>query len=98
MWDVLPCEGGLLRIDGVVKAFVISSPLFDKVVQVNVEKADIMIRGCYQALLVEHLQSCLLEYMYVNREDDMGMDSLRQAKMAYNPCDMIAKYRVEKRG
>ncbi len=96
LWDVLPCEGGLLRIDGVVKAFVISSPLFDKVVQVNVEKADIAIRGCYQAIMVEHIKACLSHYEYVNREDDMGLDSLRQAKMAYNPCSFVSKYRLQK--
>ena len=38
LWDKLPCDGGVLRIDGVIKAFIISSPLFDEVVQINVEK------------------------------------------------------------
>lgn len=98
LWDVLPCKGGLLRVDNEVKAFIISSPLCGDMAQINVEKADIFIRGCYQAILVEHMKDCLLEYAYVNREDDMGMGSLRQAKMAYNPCDMILKYRLEKRG
>ena len=62
----------------------------------NVEKADVSIRGCYQAIMVEHIKHCLLEYEFVNREDDMGLESLRQAKMAYNPCFMISKYRLRK--
>lgn len=96
LWNVLPCNGGLLRIDGKVKAFAISSTLFDDVVQINVEKADVSIRGCYQAILVEHIKACLSDYEYVNREDDMGLESLRQAKMAYNPCSFISKYRLQK--
>lgn len=96
LWDVLGCKGGVLRIDNEVKAFIISSPLCGNMAQINVEKADVSIRGCYQAILVEHIKDCLLEYEFVNREDDMGMDSLRQAKMAYNPCTMIKKYRLKK--
>ena len=95
LWKQLPCSGGLLRIDNEVKAFIISSPLYDNVVQMNVEKADVSIRGCYQAIMVEHIKACLNEYEYVNREDDMGLESLRQAKMAYNPCSFISKYRIE---
>ena len=96
LWNVLPCRGGVLRIDNEVKAFVISSCLSENMAQMNVEKADVSIRGCYQAIMVEHIKHCLLEYEFVNREDDMGLESLRQAKMAYNPCFMISKYRLRK--
>ena len=97
LWDVLPCNGGVLRVDGEVKAFIVSSPLQKDVAQINVEKADVNIRGCYQAILREHILDCLDDYMYINREDDMGLERLRQAKMAYNPCYMIKKYRLQER-
>lgn len=94
LWDNLPTRGGLLRIDGEVKAFVIGSRLSDRMCQMNVEKADEQIRGLYQAICKEFLSHEYLDCMYVNREDDMGMENIRQAKEAYAPEFMIMKYRL----
>ncbi|MPM46329.1 hypothetical protein SDC9_93027 [bioreactor metagenome] len=60
--------------------------------QINVEKADEKIRGLYQAILKEFLLRNFMDLPYLNREDDMGKDNLRQAKMAYNPVFMIEKF------
>lgn len=96
--EKLPCTGGLIRIDGEVKAFAIISELSERMVQENVEKADESIRGLYQAMMIEILKNEAKQYTYVNREDDMGYENIRQAKRAYNPVFMIEKYRVVKKG
>ena len=77
--------GGLIRIDGDVKAFTLAYPHTQDSVEVAVEKADDSIRGLYQAINREFVASLPPEILYINREEDMGIDGLRQAKMSYHP-------------
>lgn len=97
-YDFLDCKGGCIRIDGEVKAFAIGSVLSDRMIQENIEKADESIRGLYQAILKEFLSHEFSEYQYVNREDDMGYENLRAAKLAYHPEFMIEKFRLCREG
>ena len=90
----LPCKGLLLRIDGEIKAFLIGTKSSSRMVQINIEKADPSIRGLYQAIEVAYLKRFYTEAILVNREDDMGLDALRQAKRALDPSEMILKYRL----
>lgn len=96
-WDQVGGTGGLIRIDGVVEAFVIGSSLSNRMCQMNVEKANEQIRGLYQAICKEFLSHEFLDTEYVNREDDMGLEALRHAKEAYHPAFMIEKYRLMKK-
>lgn len=96
LWKSLGASGGLIRIDGRVKAFIVGSRGDDRMGQINIEKADPAIRGLYQAILKEYIDRHLDGTVYLNREDDMGSDALRQAKQAYHPCFMIRKYRLIK--
>ena len=77
--------GGLIRIDGAVKAFTLAYPHTRDSVEVTVEKADDSIRGLYQAINREFVASLPEEILYINREEDMGIEGLRQAKMSYHP-------------
>ena len=63
--------------------------------QSNIEKADPNVRGAYQAILKEFIERHFKDLPYLNREDDMGLESLRHAKEALAPCFMIKKYRLE---
>lgn len=94
----LPCRGGLIRIDGKVRAFAIGSVLSERMCQENIEKADDTVRGLYQVMMREFLIHEFPDFQYVNREDDMGIENLRQAKRAYHPSFMIEKYRLCRAG
>lgn len=95
--DVLPYQGLLIRINNDIKAFLIGTKSSQRMVQINIEKADPSIRGLYQAIEVEYLKRYFPEATLVNREDDMGLESLRQAKRALDPIMMIRKYRIRER-
>ncbi len=95
LWEVLPCKGGLIRIDGKIVAFEIGSRTSVRMGQSNIEKADPNVRGAYQAILKEFIERHFKDLEYLNREDDMGLESLRHAKEALAPCFMIKKYRLE---
>lgn len=94
-YDDFGIIGGLLRVDGEVKAFALGSRLNEEMCDMNVEKADPEIRGIYQAIAKEFLSHEFLDCIYVNREDDMGEEKLRKAKLAYHPLFLLMKYQVK---
>ena len=55
------------------------------------------IRDRYQFINQQFLLSEFPEVKLVNREDDLGQEGLRHAKMSYNPCGFARKYLVEQK-
>ena len=86
---------GIIRINGKIEAVTLgeyAKTTNKKTVIVHVEKADDRIRGLYQAINNEFCKRLPDETVYVNREEDMGMENLKQAKMSYKPYKMAKKY------
>ena len=96
-WGVLPAKGGIIRIDGKVKAFSIGSKLNHNTIQTNVEKADGSIRGLYPTLTKEFLTHEFEAVEWVNREDDIGHENIRLAKLSLQPAYLLKKYRLRRR-
>lgn len=86
--------GGLVRVDGRVKAFTIAERLAPETVVVHFEKADPAVKGVYQ--LVNHwfCRNALGGFAFVNREQDLGLPGLRQAKEGWQPHHLVEKYAV----
>ena len=85
--------GGLIRVGGVVKAFTLGERLLEDTFVTHFEKAEDDIRGLYTIINQQFAEKMLLgNYTYVNREEDMGIEGLRQAKMTYNPEMIYDKY------
>lgn len=87
--------GGIF-IDGHLEAFSIGSynPIENMAV-IHIEKANPEINGLYQVINQQFLCNEFPQASWVNREDDMGLEGLRKAKMSYNPADFARKYLVE---
>ncbi len=62
---------------------------------VHTERGDRQYKGAYQAinkLFLEHSENT--NAVFVNREQDVGDEGLRKAKLSYNPIKFIEKYRA----
>lgn len=88
-------EMGGVYVDGRMEAFTIGSlsPLENMAV-IHIEKANPEMRGLYQYINREFLVHAFPDVALVNREDDMGLEGLRKAKMSYNPIAFARKYSV----
>lgn len=53
------------------------------------------VHGIYQAVSNEQAKMLPESVTLINREQDLGDEGLRQAKLSYRPCAFVNKYRVE---
>ena len=94
-FEALGMEGMLLRTrDGVV-AMTIGSRLNSNTFDVHFEKALDMADGAYAAInngFANYLRTKYPHIAYLNREDDLGIEGLRKAKLSYNPHHMVEKH------
>lgn len=94
----LPVRMGGIFIDGKLKAFSIGSKNeLENMAVIHIEKADVSIPGLYQAINQLFLLNEFPDVKWVNREDDLGLEGLRKAKMSYCPADFAKKYLVKQK-
>lgn len=86
--------GGLLRVDDEVVAYTIAERLNEDIVVVHIEKAFSEIQGAYPAINREFVANMCQGYKYVNREEDLGVEGLRKAKLSYHPEILLDKYKI----
>lgn len=87
-----------IYVDGALEAFTLGTySKEEKTAYIHVEKANPNIRGLYAFVNQQFLVNCFPEAELVNREDDMGLEGLRQAKMSYNPVKLVKKYEIYQR-
>lgn len=84
-FDYLQLKGGAIRVNGRIIAFTIGEQLTQDSFVIHVEKACSDINGAYTIINQQFVEHCASEYKYINREEDMGVENLRKAKMSYYP-------------
>ncbi|MCR4925436.1 MAG: phosphatidylglycerol lysyltransferase domain-containing protein [Clostridiales bacterium] len=85
-------KGGLLRTDDKIVAYTMGEKLNDETFCTHIEKAYSDIRGAYPMINKCFASNTIKDYKYVNREEDMGIEGLRKAKLSYNPYSIVKKY------
>lgn len=96
-FDALGLLGGVLRVDDRLVAFTLGEPVCAHTFVVHFEKAYADINGAYPMVnrqFVRLIREKHPSVQWINREDDMGLESLRQSKESYHPDRMVEKYTV----
>lgn len=90
-FEQLHMSGGILKIDGKPVAMTVGEEITPDCFVVHFEKAVDGYEGAYAAINNMFSQT-LTEYTYINREEDMGIEGLRKAKLSYRPVILLEKF------
>ncbi|HOK49524.1 MAG TPA: phosphatidylglycerol lysyltransferase domain-containing protein [Sedimentibacter sp.] len=94
----LELEGGLIRAGGRVVAYTIGEVLSSDTYVIHIEKAFKDVQGAYPMInqqFAAWVQNNHPDLIYINREEDMGLEGLRKAKLSYYPDKMAVKFRAK---
>ena len=87
---------GLALLEGEkILAFSLASRLSEDTFDIHFEKARDDVDGAYTAInqaFAKYLRDKFPQVRYLNREDDMGLEGLRKAKLSYQPAFLVEKY------
>jgi hypothetical protein len=89
--------GGAIMIDGKIVAFTYGSRINNNTFGVHIEKADISYEGIFSVINQEFAQRIPGNYIFINREEDLGIPGLRKSKLSYNPAFLLEKNGAVKR-
>ncbi|MBA4393324.1 MAG: hypothetical protein C0407_07205 [Desulfobacca sp.] len=95
--DLLNYKGAVIRIQGKVEAFTLGELLNPETVVIHIEKANPELTGLYTVIQQQFLEHQWNDIPYVNREQDLGLEGLRKAKLSYQPEFMVNKYLVSEK-
>lgn len=91
-FEALNISGAIIEIDSKVEAVTLGEELNPETFVIHMEKANDTYLGIYQAINHLFASSLPSQYIFINREQDLGVAGLRLAKESYHPCRMIKKY------
>lgn len=93
--ETLGMEGLALRTKDGLVAMTMGSRLNPNTFDIHFEKALDIADGAYAAInngFARYLRDKHPDIQFLNREDDLGLEGLRKAKLSYNPHHMVEKH------
>jgi hypothetical protein len=91
----LGMSGAVYYVEGKPAGFVLGEPVArGRSFAIHFEKALEGYKGIYQFMNQAFAQTLPRHYHIINREQDLGDEGLRQAKMTYRPCGFVKKYKA----
>jgi len=96
LFDSLTLKGSVFFVGGKPAAYCLGESIArGRMFAVHFEKAIEEYRGIYQFINKAFASSLPRFFTLINREQDLGNEGLRQAKMTYRPCGFVQKYKGE---
>jgi len=92
--DTLGFRSIMLSIDGTTQALGIASQLTETMSALHFQKASAQFKGLYQFFDRECARRLFPGLEYINKESDMGVPGLIQAKHSYHPVMMVKSYKL----
>lgn len=86
----LGLKGAFLTVDDEIVAITVGENNFGTVI-IHFEKANPQFKGAYPAINQMFLEKEFSGLNYVNREEDLGIEGLRKAKLSYKPAILLEK-------
>ncbi len=90
----LGLHGAILCVDNKIISISVGEQIGDTLF-IHIEKGDTKYQGVYQVMVLRFAQKYAKNAVYINREEDDGVEGLRKSKLSYHPVTMIKKYSVE---
>ena len=93
LFDTLPQRGAVFFIGGKPAGYCLGESIArGRMFAVHFEKGIDDYKGIYQFVNQSFASSLPRFFTMINREQDLGNEGLRQAKMTYRPCGFVQKY------
>jgi uncharacterized protein len=94
-FNELPLRGLAIRVVGKVGAISLYERLNSDTALIHFEKGLPDCEGIYKAINNEVAARLAQHFTYINRESDLGVTGLREAKMRYHPHHMVEVYSLK---
>lgn len=85
-------SGGFISSNGKIVSFAFGEIINDMLF-VHIEKADKDVAGAYPIIVREFARAN--PALYINREEDMGIEGLKKSKLSWHPIKLLQKNSVE---
>ena len=94
-FERLGLKGGAIRVDGKIIAYSYGQQLTADTFGIHAEKSLYEIDGGFSAINQMFAEHECQNFRYINREEDLGIESLRKSKESYHPAFLLEKGYIE---
>lgn len=91
-YEKLEFEGGVILVDSKIVACTMGEKINSNNFVVHFEKAFTEFDGAYAIINQEFSKTLEKRFEFINREEDLGIEGLRKAKLSYRPFLLLEKY------